>query len=272
MFANRKRLAQLSAVIAVGIMLAWDVFSARQISSSSVLQEGEPANDGITILKPGESADFRPTPVPDLPLPADLSVVTPGQTPMVKTRPSQEALEKLAQRDIPPDALYDVYAVVDAITDSKMASEYSEAIVLAKVSKIHPSSWNTADGKRPKNPYDPNHPSYIYTLVDVQVEQPFLGNVQSGETLTLFKNGGQIGKEKLVVESYHTEFTEGQLLLLYIDQIPVEERTGIFWRVNERYTIDPVTSIASTPFEERTLADLVVEINEAKQIRQQQTK
>lgn len=144
------------------------------------------APDPQWILKPGEDPDFVPTPWPDTPLPADWKPATPGEPLPERPRPSQEELDAMAEINIPPDAPYVVYT--DAgfrVTDSKSSALRSEVVVIAKVSKIHPSRWNSVDGKRPANPFDFAHPSYIYTLVDIEVQEALKGTSKPGEVLTI---------------------------------------------------------------------------------------
>lgn len=229
------------------------------VSTDASAEVSEVVSDTVWLFKPGEDENFRPTPVPDIPFPDHIQPLMPGQPPVIDTRPPQEELEALAENYIPPDAPYQVGTVMDHFTDSKVAAQISSAVVIAKVSKIYPSLWNTPDGKRPANPFDWDHPSYIYTLIDIQVQEVIKGTVKPGNALTIFKNGGQVGEDMLVVETYFFEFVEGDTLFLYTDPITVDF-PGDYWRINERYTIDPSTNTAANSVETRLLDDLRVEV------------
>lgn len=280
MFSNLrswKRFMTLATVVGV---IGWSVFSAIHVFSSSIPlleQTGDTATTSETILKPGEAPDFVPTPVPDVPLPPNVKPETPGQPAGVKSRPSPEDLAKLIPPPLPPDAPYQMAAVYDIMPrPSKSIAYSSEAIVLAKVHQIHPAHWNTANGKRPPNPHDRNNPGYILTRISVKIEQTLAGDVKPGQILTLMENGGKVGEDELRIESPYPAFVEGQVVLLYLvfldsskfpdhvlgrpDKLPV---------VLGRYTVDPSTNLATDPFEQRPLADLIAEINEAQQLKAQ---
>lgn len=212
------------------------------------------------VLKPGEYEGFVPTPIPTIPFPDWVKPVMPGEPPVIDTRPSQVDLEALAENYIPPNTLYQVTgAEIYHITNSESSALLSSTIVIAMVLKIHPSRWNTPDEKRPANPYDWNHPSYIFTLVDIEVQEVLKGTVKPEEILTLAKNGGQVGEDMLVVENYLAELSEGETLFLYTDPVTIDV-PGDYWRINERYTIDPSTNTAANPVETRLLDDLRAEI------------
>ncbi len=268
MFFNHKRLLAWLGVLMGAILLTWGLFSTRHVFSSNALQEseGEPSNSTITILKPGEPEGFVPTPVPDIPLAVDVPALTPGQPLLIKERPSQDELEKLAQPPWPsPDVPYNGYLSVDSMVDSMYAAFNSSTIVIAKVSVIHPSQWTTPDGKRPQNPYDLDHPNSIYTLIDVQVQEVLKGEVGLGEIITLFKSGGQIGEDTFIDDNRRHEYAEGQLLLLYLDHFESDNVPSNAWRVVEKFVIDSSTNIASATFtDQKSLDELRSEISEAK--------
>jgi hypothetical protein len=56
----------------------------------------------------------------------------------------------MAEIHISPDAPYVVYSDMAGMhmTNSKFSASVNEAVVIAKVSKIHPSRWNSVDGMR----------------------------------------------------------------------------------------------------------------------------
>lgn len=220
--------------------------------------------------KPEEYEGFVPTPWPDTPLPADWKPVTPGQPLPERPRPSQEELDAMAEINIPPDAPYEVYADGgDAFrVPSESSALSSEAVVIAKVSKIHSARWNSVDGKRPANPFDFAHPSYIYTLVDIEVQEVLKGTSKPGEVLTIFMNGGQVGNDWLVVNSYLYKFSEGDVLFLYTGAITVDV-PGNYWRIDEKYIIDSSNKLAVNPFETRAVDELRVEVADAEKQLQQ---
>lgn len=249
----------------ISIYLPWISSNRTQTEAANV---STVVSDTQWILKPGEYEGFAPTPFPDIPLPDDVKPVTPGQPVGDRPRPSPEELATLGEIHISPNAPYVVYTVADHFTDSKSAALMSHTIVIAKVRTIHPSRWNSSDGKRPANPFDFDHPSYIYTQVDIEVQEILQGTAKSGEILPIFMNGGRVGDDMLVVETYVTEFVDGQTLFLYLDPITVDF-PGNYWRVNERYTIDPSGKTAANPVETRSLDDLRAEVIAAQKQRQQ---
>lgn len=266
----------VSFLLLFGASFAWQVFAQDSTGEKSntvflpLITSNRPqaeaaavstvAPDSQWILKPGEDPDFVPTPWPDTPLPADWKPATPGEPLPERPRPSQEELDAMAEVHIPPDAPYVVYTdVAFHMTDSKFSALTSEAVVIAKVSKIHPSLWNSVDGKRPANPFDFKHPSYIYTVVDMEVQEVLKGAVKSGEVLTIFMNGGQVGSDMLTVDSYLYKFSEGDLLFLYTDPVTVDV-SGSYWRINEQYIIDSSNKLAVNPNETRAVEDLRGEV------------
>lgn len=196
-----KHVAQIFGFIVVVGIISWSSFSASKVFStpSSQEAEGAPAAPSVTILKPGESIDFVPSPVPDMKGPLLVQPVSPGQPVVGKPRPSQEEINRLAQEGrLKPlsDAPFVNHVELDIHpVEIKTVTMNSNSIVIARVSKVYPSKWTTDDGSRPKYLHHENGSYYIYTLTDVIVEQTIQGDVKPGDTLTLVKNGGRVGED-----------------------------------------------------------------------------
>lgn len=261
-------------IVALNSLMTERAFSSppTQISSLSTPSDerGDPALDNLTILKPGEATDFVPTPFTPAPMPTGVVPLTPGQPWVRDFRASPENLTK-----IPPTPTVDAkepwvsYAQIDVMpSDSKQVALVSELVVLAHVTQVHPSRWSTSDGKRPTNPHSKESRHEIYTQTDVEIKEILSGEANLGDTLRLLQNGGQIGEDKLVFVDGYAAFTEGDILLLYLDSFVYPGTQELFYRVNERYFINASDQIASNQFEERSVDILREEIQEANQMKQ----
>ncbi|MCE7982577.1 MAG: hypothetical protein DYG89_15435 [Caldilinea sp. CFX5] len=274
-------MALFSLLLLFGASFAWQVFAQDSTDAEKsntvylpLITSNRPQTQAAAVStvapdqqwlgKPEEYEGFVPTPWPDTPLPADWKPVTPGQPLPEPPRPSQEELDAMAEIHVPPDAPYVVYADTgDAFrVPSKSSALSSEAVVIVKVSKIHPSRWNSVDGKRPANPFDFNHPSYIYTLANMEVQEVLRGAMEPGEVLTISMNGGQVGNDRLVDDSYRYKFAEGDLLFLYTGAITLDI-PGIYWRIDEQYIIDSSNGLAVNAFETRSVDELRAEVADA---------
>lgn len=222
------------------------------ISGRAQTQSADASTDTSSLLKSeGEEGE--------VPLPDTFATVAPGQPYEGKPRPSQEELEAMAETDISPDAPYQSTLSIYHSTDSKASASLSEVVIIATVKTAHPASWNTPDGTRPDNPFDPERPSYIYTLFDIEVQEVLKGSVQPGEILTFVRNGGQVGEDRLIYATYLGEVTEGQSVLLYTVPITFDV-PGNYWRFNEQYAVDVSNNTAINPNETRSLDELRAEV------------
>lgn len=277
MLFNSRQLILLGVTLLLGVVLTWRLLPSTQIFSVVSGQEAGGVDLSKDIpRKPGEPEGFSPTPFPDVPLQPDVPTVEPGQPVMTKPRPSQEELAKLAiPSPIPPEMPSQNHVIYDVMpVNSKSAAFQSDTIVIANVQQIHPAQWSTEDGKRPQNPHDNNNPFFIFTLVDIKVEQVLRGEVSTGDVLTLMQNGGQIGEDRLTVESPYPQFIKGEAILLYLNswdtsQLPIKlwQMPAKIWTVREQYWVELSTRVATNPFGQRSVDELITEIEEVKQLK-----
>lgn len=135
-----------------------------------------------------------------------------------------------------PDRPYRVIGdSIPPIWDEESLLQSSPIIVYARVAEVQPARWNTADGKRPKDPFANTNEALLYTPVRLEMIEVLKGKPQSPLIFNI--GGGTVGQDsaKMLPEDQYV-FQVGQQVVLYFAE-GVSYMRGELFGFNKRYTI-----------------------------------